>query len=257
MLLLGFQSMTGDINVLVKKEIQSEIQKKEVPVLCYHRIRKILPTDGENMKTYSVTPTAFAAQMKSLYDNGFQTILPDQLYNYLKYNEPLPPKPVMITFDDTREEQYRIGAVELKKYGFKAVFFIMTVSIDKQGYMTKSQIKELSENEHVIGNHSWDHHSVTKYTAEDWNTQLIKPQEQLEKITGKPVNYFSYPFGLWNTNAISVLKKQNYKLAFQLSDRKMAAESEFTVRRLIIPGGWDAAKMIKNMNDVFRKTTPK
>lgn len=226
--------------------------KKEVPVLCYHRIRNILPSDGADMKTYSVSPTAFAAQMKALHDNGFQSILPDQLYNYIVHNKPLPPKPVLITFDDTREEQYRIGAETLKKYGFKGVFFIMTVSINKPGYMNKIQIKALSDDGHVIGNHTWDHHRVTKYTPEDWNTQLLKPQTQLEKITGKPVHYFSYPFGLWNVAAVNELKKHNYKLAFQLSDRKPSPNAQFTVRRMIVPSGWSASKMMENMKATFK-----
>jgi len=46
-------------------------EKSEIPILCYHRIRKILATDGNNMKTYSVTPEAFASQMKALSDNGY------------------------------------------------------------------------------------------------------------------------------------------------------------------------------------------
>ena len=227
------------------------LPKKEVPVLCYHRIRNILPNDGADMKTYSVTPAAFTAQMKALHDNGFHSILPDQLYNYIVHNEPLPPKPVLITFDDTREEHYRIGAEILKKYGFKGVFFIMTVSINKPGYMTKIQIKTLSDNGHAIGNHTWDHHRVTKYTPEDWNMQLLKPQMQLEKIIGKPVRYFSYPFGLWNTAAVNELKKRSYKLAFQLSDRKPSPNVQFTVRRMIVAGGWSASKMMENMNATF------
>lgn len=246
------------MNLILSMEFQSKtenknhpIPKKEIPVLCYHRIREILPTDGDNMKTYSVTPANFAAQMKALHDNGFHSILPDQLYNYIAYNKPLPPKPVLITFDDTREEQYRIGAVALKKYGFKGLFFIMTVSINKPGYMTKIQIKELSDNGHVIGNHTWDHHRVTQYTPEDWNTQLLKPQILLEKITGKSINYFSYPFGLWNTAAVNKLKKQHYKLAFQLSDRKPSPDAQFTVRRMIVSGDWNTSKMMENMIVTF------
>jgi peptidoglycan/xylan/chitin deacetylase (PgdA/CDA1 family) len=40
--------------------------------------------------------------MKALADAGYQTILPEQLYNYLVFDGPLPAKPILITFDDTR-----------------------------------------------------------------------------------------------------------------------------------------------------------
>jgi peptidoglycan/xylan/chitin deacetylase (PgdA/CDA1 family) len=230
-----------------------QISKKEIPVLCYHRIRNILPGDGANMKTYSVSPAVFAEHMKALSDNGYHAILPDQLYEYLTHDKPLPSKPVIITFDDTREEQFRLGAVEMNKYGFKGVFFIMTVSINKTGYMTEAQIKKLSDNGHVIAAHTWDHHMVTKYTAEDWNTQLIKPRKQLETITGKTVDYFAYPFGLWNTTAITEIKKQGYKLAFTLSKKRDSKEPNYTIRRIIVPGSWNASRMMKAMETSFNK----
>ena len=121
------------------------LSKKQVPVLCYHHIRDAKPRDSENMKSYSVSPSSFAAQMKALSDSGYSAVLPDQLYDYLVNNVELPAKPVMITFDDTDGEQFSIGATEMQKYGFKGVFFIMTVAINRPRYMTKEQIKNLKK----------------------------------------------------------------------------------------------------------------
>jgi hypothetical protein len=49
--------------------------------------------------------------MKALADAGYQTILPEQLYNYLVFDGPLPAKPTTLF---TREEQFSIGAAEMK-----------------------------------------------------------------------------------------------------------------------------------------------
>jgi hypothetical protein len=57
------------------------------------------------------------------------------------------------------------------------VFFVMTVSINRDNYLTKDEIKNLSDSGHVIAAHTWDHHMVTKYTGDDWNTQLVKPKK--------------------------------------------------------------------------------
>jgi peptidoglycan/xylan/chitin deacetylase (PgdA/CDA1 family) len=233
-----------------KKEVA---KKLEVPVLCYHRIRNILPNDGKNMRAYSVTPVHFAQQMKALHDNGYHTILPNQLHEYLVHNKSLPKNPVMITFDDTREEQYRLGASELSKYGFKGVFFIMTISINRPGYMTKTQIKTLSDNGNSIGVHTWDHTSVTKYKGTDWDIQVLKPKKQLESITGKPVNYFAYPSGIWNKAGIPKLKSNGYKLAFILSTKSDPNEPLYTIRRLIVDGSLSADGMLKTMKGTFNK----
>ena len=229
------------------------LQKTEIPVLCYHRIRTILPNDGENMKTYSVSPSQFAEQMETLYDNGFHTISPEQLYEYLVHEGKLPSKPILITFDDTREEQYRLGAAELKKYGFKGLFFIMTVSIDRPGYMTKGQIKNLSDNGYAIGAHSWDHHLVTKYKGTDWEIQLQKPKKKLESITGKPVKYFAYPSGVWSSAAIPKIKSSGYQLAFILSTKRDLNEPIYTIRRLIVPNSLSTGGMLKAIQNTFNK----
>ena len=225
--------------------------KKEVPVLCYHNIKNFSAKASPNVKAYTTTPTRFAEQMKALFDSGYQTISPDELYNYLTHNTPLPPKPILLTFDDTRAEQFTLAIAEMNKYHFKGVFFIMTVSIGKPGYMTKTQIKKLSQTGHTIGLHTWDHSAVTHYTESDWNKQLIGPRKQLENLIGKPVNYFSYPFGLWNQNAILKLKSENFKLAFILSSPKDKIHPEFTVRRKTIAGTWSTPTMLKVLQTTF------
>ena len=230
------------------------LSKKEVPILCYHNIKELKAGDGEMTKTYTVSPANFAQQMKALSDAGYHSILPNQLHEYLVYDVPLPSNPVMITFDDTREEQFSIGAAEMKKYGFKGVFFIMTVSINRPGYMSKEQIKSLSDDGHVVGAHTWDHHMVTKYAGDDWNTQLVKPKAKLEEIIGKPVTDFAYPFGLWNTAAIPEIKKSGYKMAYILSTKRDSVDPLYTIRRIIVSGTWSTEGMMKSINSSFNKT---
>ena len=203
------------------------------------------------MKGYEVTPEAFAQQMQILADSGYQTILPDQLYDYLIHGAPLPPKPLMISFDDTDLEQFTIGEAEMKKHQFKGMYFIMTISIGRPRYMSKEQIKQLADDGNVICCHTWDHHMVTKYQGADWDIQLVKPQQKLEEISGQKIHYFAYPFGLWNQAAIPELKKRGYKLAFILSTKRDSTEPLFTVRRMIVPGQWTPRGMLKAMRSTF------
>src|SRR5690606_24402968 len=138
-------------------------------------------------------------------------ILPDQLHDYLLYGDKLPEKPVMITFDDNDATQYTTANPIMKEFGFKGVYFIMTVTIGRPRYMSKEQLKELSDDGNVIASHTWDHHNVQKYQGEDWAIQVEKPTAVLEKITGKKVTYFAYPFGLWNAEALPELEERGMK----------------------------------------------
>jgi peptidoglycan/xylan/chitin deacetylase (PgdA/CDA1 family) len=235
----------------IMADAQTVIGRKQVPILCYHQLRDWKSTDSKTAKDYIVPVNAFKAQMKILADSGYQTILPDQLYNYLAYGEALPEKPVMLTFDDTDLDQYTLAYPEMKKYGFKGVFFIMTVSLGKPRYMSKDQLKELGEQGHILGSHTWDHKNVKKYEAADWPIQVEKPSKLLESITGKPVEYFAYPFGLWNPEAIPFLKERGFKAAFQLSGKRDEKDPLHTIRRIIVPGEWSAETMMKVMRRSF------
>lgn len=219
------------------------MSRKQVPVLCYHQLREWRLKDSKVAKDYIVPPGKFAAQLKMLADSGYTTILPDELMVYLNQGAPLPPKSFMLTFDDTDLSHYDVALKEMEKYGFKGVFFIMTVSIGRPGYMSAEQIRSLSDLGHVIGCHTWDHHNVKKYTAPDWILQVEKPMRQLEKITGKPVKYFAYPFGLWNEEAVEPLQQRGIRAAFQLSEKRSVKAPLFTIRRIIVPGYWENATL--------------
>lgn len=237
----------------VTNDAATILSKKEVPILCYHNIKNFDASAGPMTKVYSVKPANFAEQMKALSDAGYHSILPDQLYEYLVHDAPLPEKPVMITFDDTRGEQYSIGAAEMNKYGFKGVFFVMTVSINRPNYLTSDEIKKLSDDGNVVAAHTWDHHMVTKYNGDDWNTQLVKPKKKIEDIIGKPVTYFAYPFGLWNKEAIPKVKESGYDMAFILSTKRDSIDPLYTIRRIIVSGTWSTDGMIRSIESSFDK----
>ncbi|WP_316815546.1 polysaccharide deacetylase family protein [Pedobacter nyackensis] len=238
----GGQPQQVDVSKIKVADAKTILTRKQVPILCYHQVRNWKPTDGKVGKDYIVEVQNFKDQIKMLADSGYHSILPDQLYAYLNTGAPLPPKPIMFTFDDTDMDQFTVAAPTLKKYGYKAVYFIMTVTIGKKGkfvdYMTKEQIKQLSDEGNVIGSHTYDHKNFKKYQGKDWEEQLDKPTKKLEEITGKKMTEFAYPFGLWNAEGIPELKKRGFRMAFSLADKRDQNDPLFTVRRIIASGYW-------------------
>ena len=164
-------------SIIEKKVINSAsdiLDKKEVPILCYHRIE-----DGRN-DIYSVSPDVFATHLQILADSGYNSVLPNELYDYLVHNATLPDKPFMISFDDSRTEHYTIAAPELEKRNFRGAFFIMTVTNNKKNYLSSDEIAELSNRGHSIGLHSWDHVMATKYNDSTiWEKQVYAPKKKL------------------------------------------------------------------------------
>ncbi len=232
------------------------ISRKQVPILCYHQIRDWRGSDSKSAKDYICPTSTFTQQMQMLADSGYHAITADQLYAYLTTGAALPEKPVFLTFDDGDLDQYENALPVLDKHKFKAMFGIMTVAIGRRGkqpYMDKTQIKDLADRGHEVSCHTWDHHNAKKYTAADWVTQAVEPKKKLEDITGKPVKYFVYPFGLWNHEAAAELKKIGYLASFQLAEKKLDPEYPLqSVRRIIASGYWSPKTLHNAMKGSFR-----
>ncbi|AXY74172.1 polysaccharide deacetylase family protein [Paraflavitalea soli] len=222
----------------------------QVPILCYHNIRSSL--EG-HQPDYTIDRQQFRQHLKVLSDSGYHSITPDQLYQYLTRGIPLPEKPVMITFDDNRLEHYTIAAPMLRQYGFTGVFFIMTVTIGKPGYMSAEQLKKLSDDGHCIGNHTWDHPDMRKLTLQEWRIQVDMPRQYLEKITGRPVQGLAYPYGAWNEAAIKEVKARNVQMAFQLMGKMSNANPLYSIRRLQVSGNLPATELLEVMRSTFRE----
>lgn len=224
---------------------QQILDSPEIPVLCYHRI-----TNGRN-DAYSISPETFVAHLQVLADSGYTSILPDALHDYLLYNKPLPKKPFMITFDDSRVEHIEIAAPELEKHNFRGAFFIMTVTYNKKGYMSTEQIAEMTKHGHTIGLHSWDHVMATQYTdSVTWAKQVVEPKKKLEQIIGQPVRYWAYPNGVYNHDAAKELAK-HFDLSFILMSKRDSVYSLQTIRRMIVPE-ISPEKLLKSMRNNFK-----
>ncbi|MCZ4222429.1 polysaccharide deacetylase family protein [Pedobacter rhodius] len=251
----GLTSGKIDVSKIQAADAKTILARKQVPILCYHQVRNWKPTDGKVGKDYIVEIQNFKDQMKMLADSGYHTILPDQLYAYLNTGAALLSKPIMLTFDDTDEDQFTVVRPTLDKLGYKAVYFIMTVSIGRKGkfvnYMTKEQIKQLADEGNVIGSHTYDHKNFKKYSGKDWEEQLDKPTKKLEEITGKKMTEFAYPFGLWNAEGIPELKKRGFRMAYQLSTKRDEKDPLFTIRRIIASGYWSPKTLSNSIKNSF------
>ena len=237
-------SLGSIIEEPIENSADEIIEKKEIPVLCYHRIE-----DGRS-DVYSVSPDQFTSHLKILSDSGYNSILPDELYAYLKYNTALPDNPFMITFDDSRVEHFTIAAPELAKYNFKGAFFIMMVTNNKKNYLTRDEIAQMAKEGHSIGLHSWDHIMVTKYSDSTfWKQQVLDPQSKLEDMIGKPIEYWAYPNGVYDRDAAEQLDK-HFKLSFILMAKRDSLYPLQTIRRMIAPPV-SPERLIKSMKSNF------
>lgn len=222
-------------------------QRGFVPILSYHHVRDWEAADREQDRPYIMPVARFEAQLRYLRDHGYQSVSTAQVYDYYANGKPLPPKPIVLSFDDSYASQYTNAVPLLKKYGFSATFFIMTVPLNKDGFMSSAQLQELDRAGFDIQAHTWDHQNVTKLkTAAEWQRQLVEPKKTLETMLGHPVPFFAYPFGAYDAASATHVKAAGYLAAFALSDVLDATTAPlFAIKRFIANSYWTEAQFVR------------
>jgi peptidoglycan/xylan/chitin deacetylase (PgdA/CDA1 family) len=214
-----------------------------IAVLAYHHLD--VPAAGD----YNVPLSKFELQLKWLQHNDYESVSPQQLVDAIHGRATLPAHPVMITFDDDNSEQYTEAAPLLEKYGYRAAFFIDTVTIGKRFFMTADQLKDLERRGHTIGTHTWDHRNLAILTMEEVKEQLDRSESDMEDVLGHKPLFMSYPFGAYNEDIVTELQARGYHGAFRLrGPDDPVVDPAFMIRRQIIAGVWSMKDFASNVH---------
>jgi peptidoglycan/xylan/chitin deacetylase (PgdA/CDA1 family) len=233
-----------------RTDLAAVAARADVPVLCYHQIRAPTGADGAQARPYIVAPDVLAEQLAALDNAGYTTVTGDQVAAHVARGAELPAKPVLLTFDDASAGQYTAALPLLRKHDFVATFFVMTVVLDKEGWLTRKQVRALAGDGMTIGAHTWDHSPVPGYGDADWAKQIDAPVHELERLTGKPVRLFAYPFGEWDPAAIPHLWSAGLTAAFQLGEPLDRRHPLWSLRRIIVPD-WSGPRLLREVRRSF------
>lgn len=131
-----------------------------VPVLLYHRLSR--STDG-----YGVAPADFAAEMSRLHDLGFHAISLGEYVRFIRGDAvELPPRPILITFDDGFRSSYEVADPILTAYGWHAAIYIPTGAVGTPGRLTWGELRQLqASGRWQIDEHAGDGHVLVTTNA--------------------------------------------------------------------------------------------
>jgi peptidoglycan/xylan/chitin deacetylase (PgdA/CDA1 family) len=107
-------------------------------------------------------------------------------------------KEIAISFDDGPAENYTAQILEtLKRHDIKATFFCIGNKIAGN----EKIFKQLHEEDHVIGNHSYSHHFFFDlFSSKKMLEELRKMNRHAERLTGVKPKLFRPPYGVMNPN---------------------------------------------------------
>jgi peptidoglycan/xylan/chitin deacetylase (PgdA/CDA1 family) len=211
-----------------------------VPILLYHWIA-VSPSDGPNYTSpYYVKPEVFDAEMKLLHDWGYTTITIDMLLKAIAEGAELPPRPMLITFDDGHLNNYTTAFPIMQKYGFTGILYIVGNYIGVDDYLNAEQIKEMSAAGWEIGSHTMNHLDLTALEPQRQRAEIVDSKDFLERTLDVPIRTIAYPFGISNSAVIDYAHFAGYTAGMSLGfthDQGMG--NIFTLQRRDVKGTYD------------------
>ena len=220
-----------------------------VTVLVYHEVI----TDNRAEGKSTITAEHFAEQMELLSDEGFVTVGIGDLVRHMKGEATLPPKAVVLTFEDGWRSVLNATPV-LDRYRQKASFWIITGNGIGGLYLDWSDIERLAANpryevySHTVS-HPWDPNNnlVTWVQGpakdegkRDALNELVESKRVLEQRLGKPVPYLAWPSGWYDDTLIGLAQEAGYTALLTTEPGlNRRGDDVLRIHRTIVDGGCD------------------
>ena len=225
----------------------------QVPILMYHYISEPPPGAGAVRRDLSVAPEQFEAHLRYLQEHGYTTISLEEVVMALQIGQPLPDRPIVLTFDDGYRDHYDHALPLLQQYGMTGTFFLITSVIDQEhpAYLTWEQVIEMDAAGMSMESHGYTHDDLKGRSRDHLIWQMLGSKEAIEARTNKPVRFFCYPAGSYDALGIQVLHELDYWAAVTTQfGAEHRSDRLFELKRLRIHGHYGAEHLAVLLRDL-------
>ena len=187
---------------------------RHTPVLTFHKVDTAF-----ELGVTRVTPNQFKRIISFLADSGYETV---SLKRLVDEGQRLPPKPIVITFDDGYASVAEVAAPVLTQFGFTATVFIITDYVGRRNewdvnlggfsfrHLGWNQVRELQRAGFDIQSHTHTHPDLSRSSGERMDYELRTSKKILEDKLGTSVDFVSYPFGRYTDKVIKKSRDIGY-----------------------------------------------
>lgn len=193
-----------------------------VPILAYHDVSS---DPHPAFRRYSVTALEFERQMRWLVEAGYTALDMDALHETRRGEGPLPPRAVVITFDDGLRSCVEHAVPVLSECGLTAVFYLVADFVGTTSRWMREdpgvdlplfgweEARELLADGFQMGAHTASHPRLTTVDDDRCRAELAGARERLERELGAPVRHLAYPFGAWDRRVRELARGTGYETA--------------------------------------------
>lgn len=213
-----------------------------VPILMYHVIG---PAAGaEDYPGLFLSTRDFQDQVDWLADNGYTAVTLVQVQNAWYDGGTLPPKPVVLSFDDGYLGQYLFAMPILEKKGWAGQLNLKSEGSD----LSSKQVKKMYDAGWEIASHTITHPDLTTLDPATLEQELVGSKQELEKDLGIEIINFCYPAGQYNDEVIAAVKKAGYRGATTVNPGLAEKSMPFELNRIRIDSGDGASALAEDLS---------
>lgn len=212
-----------------------------VPILEYHVLGPA-PADAPYPDLY-VTRPDFHRQMRWLDEHGYEAVTLDQVERAWYRGGTLPPKPVVISFDDGYRPQFTYALPELRRHGWAGVLNLKAEGSD----LYQSNVEAMIDAGWELAAHTIDHLDLTELGAAQLREEVAGSRRILRREYGVPVDDFCYPAGRFDATVIAAVEAAGYVGATTEIPGYASRERPYELARFEILGSGGLAGMVADL----------
>ena len=181
--------------------------KGPVPILMYHPIQD--PVPGNPYPDLFLTREDFADQVRWLAKSGYEAVTLNEVLASWFEGGTLPPKPIVLSFDDGYVSQYENAFPLMEERGWPGVLNLKARDSD----IYDRQVREMVSAGWEIASHTVTHPDLPSTSETQLEDEMVSSRRILEREFDTPVTNFCYPAGRYDDRVIAAVKKAGYRSA--------------------------------------------
>jgi len=229
----------------------------KLPVLMYHRVTEENPSDFLTIRLADLD-----RQLQCIRDDGYTTISAQQLINHQYSGQPLPAKPVLLTFDDGYYDNFTLLYPLLLKYGMKATIFLIASQIPRSGqpdtekkFMPEDLLRQMDPAIIEFGLHTYSHKSYTEMSTGQIADDIDQCKTLLQQLRIPVAPVLAYTYGAYPKRGMAwqemteVFRQKGIQLAFRIGNRinRLPLKEPFVAQRIDIRGNESFRRFMRKL----------
>jgi peptidoglycan/xylan/chitin deacetylase (PgdA/CDA1 family) len=217
-----------------------------VPVLMYHAIGNP-PADAPFPGLF--TPRgAFVAQMRALAGAGYHPVTLDRVWRAWRGRGALPPRPVVLSFDDGYRGDYTIARPVLRQRAWPAVLNLVVANLHRLGWGLRTwMVERMAARGWEVDSHTLTHPDLTTVAPGSLRREVQGSRSILRRLVHQPVEFFAYPYGRFDAAVIEAVRQAGYVGAETTLPGLARPSQAFTLRRVRVEDGEAPADVLASL----------